>query len=161
MLIFLSIPLLLSAAYYIDFYFLKPIEINDRILDIELITVSSSAGGTSVRKNRRVGCKYQTEKGYQFSTERKRLQDIEVNLKITPVFKTVKTVITSNERIKISSGFNGANLVLFVVCNIMILASISYLFIVSDLSQNAKLNLIFSNLFMFLIWLYIVITFEF
>ena len=161
MLIFLSIPLLLSAVYSIDFYFLKPIKINDRILYIELITVSASAGGTSAHENKRVGYKYQTKKGYQFSTERKRLQDIEVNLKITPVFKTVKTVITSNERIKISSGFNGANLVLFIVCNIMILASISYLLFVSDLSQNAKLNLIFSNLFMFLIWLYIVITFEF
>ena len=161
MLIFLSIPLLLSAVYYIDFYLLKPIEINDRILAIELITVSASAGGTSARENKRVGYKYHTESGCHFSTERKRLQDIEVDLKITPIFKTVKTVITSSERIKITSGFNGANLVLFVVCNIMILASISYLLIVSDLSQNAKLNLIFSNLFMLLIWLYIVITFEF
>ena len=159
--IFLAIPLLISVLYYIDFCFLKEINIKDRISYIELITVSASAGGTSVRENKRVGYKYHTIKGYHFSTERKRLENHEVHLKITPIFNTVKVVITPNQRIKISSGFNGANQILLIVCNIMILVSISYLLIVDEITQNARLNLIFSNLFMFLIWLYVVITFEF
>ena len=159
---FVSIPLILTALFYLDCNYMPTLKINDRISSISLIKVSQSAGGTSSFKSKIVGYKYTTENNNNFSSMSRRIEEPDIVLEISPVFKSVKKVIIANgKEIEISSGLSGISLVLSISCNLSVLLSIGYILLTKEITRNAKLNLVFLNIFMFLIWITVIVKFGF
>lgn len=155
---FLSIPLLISVLFLVDFFLLPEVNKNDSISYISTIKVPQSAGGTSFRTNRDSGYKYTTEANLKFSTLKLRIKSPEIKLRVTPVFSTVKTVITSeNKKIDLASGFSGLNKLLFISFNSILIISVFYVLLIKKITENARLNLIFLNIFILAIWIYTLI----
>lgn len=78
---------------------------------------------------------------------------------ISPMFNIVKTVESQHKKVKIESGFNGINKFLLIFSNAIILISLCYTFIAKEIAENARLNLIYFNIIMFLLWGYLIIKF--
>ena len=156
----ISIPLLLSTFFLVDFYLLPEISKTDSISQYQIINIPKSAGGTSARTSHKVGYKYLTNNNYKFSTSSKRaITSHEIDLTISPVFNTVKTVMIENKKTSIESGFNGVKGVLLVLCNGVIIISIFCALMINRITEHSRQNLIFVNIFFFLIWGYTLILY--
>ncbi|SIS47065.1 hypothetical protein SAMN05421766_10289 [Zobellia uliginosa] len=158
-LIFVSIPLLASAVFLVDFFLLPESSTTDSISSISIVTLPQSTGGTSVRSSRPSGYRYTTKTNLKFATSKTRIKSPEIQLTVSPIFKTVKTVSTPKKKIDIASGFSGLNQVLLILCNGSIIISILYTLLTKHITENARLNLLFSNLFLLAIWIYALILY--
>ncbi|CAM4120340.1 hypothetical protein [Zobellia nedashkovskayae] len=152
---FFTIPFLASVIFLVDFFLLPETNTSDIITHISIIKIPSNVGGTSVRVCKVSGYRYITETNLKFSTLNTRIKSSEIKLRVTPLFKTVKAVSsTSKQKIVLASGFSGLNQVLFVLCNGFILVSIIYILLTKHITENARLNLLFSNTFILAVWIY-------
>lgn len=157
--VFVSIPLLLSTLLSIDCFLLPSYKETDHISQVYYITISNSGVGRASRSSQTVGHKYLTQKGYSFSTEKGRVIETEITLHISPIFKLVKKVTAKNRKIRVNSGMQGINLVFLIGCMLTVITSLIYIFIMKEISKNARLNLIFVNLFIFILWTIVIIQF--
>lgn len=156
----ISIPLLLSAFFLVDFFLLYGISKTDSIAQIQIIQIPKSAGGTSVRTSHNAGYKYITDNDYKFSTSNRRaIESYKIDLSISPVFNTVKTVMIENKKIDIESGLNGIKRIMLVLCNSIIIISIFCALLIKNITERSRQNLIFLNIFFFLIWGYALILY--
>jgi len=156
----ISIPLLLSIFFLVDFFLLPEINKTESIAQIQIIQIPKSAGGTSVRTSHNAGYKYITDNNYKFSTSNRRaIESSKIDLSISPVFNTVKTVIIENKKINIESGFNGIQGKLLILCNGIIIISIFCALLIKNITEHSRQNLIFLNIFFFLIWGYALILY--
>ncbi|OWW25452.1 hypothetical protein B4Q04_07485 [Zobellia sp. OII3] len=153
-LLLVSGPLLASLVFLTDYFILPERQITDVLAYGENVRIPQSAGGTSVRTSKSLGYKYITATNLKFSTLGTPIRSSEVTLTVTPLLKTVKTVDTSKKTVPLASGFNGLNQVLLVLCNSVILISILYVFLSKTITENARLNLVFCNMFLLAIWTY-------
>lgn len=156
----ISLPLLLTTFFLTDFFLLPEIVETDRISQIYSINIPKSAGGTRVRSSHKAGYKYVTNKNYKFSTlSHSMINSPKINITLSPILKTVKTVMIKDIRIDLASGFNGINAVMILFCNFVIIISISYVLFVNNITEHARLSLTYSNLFFFVIWGCVLILF--
>ncbi len=160
-LIFISIPFLLSSLYLIDQTLIKDTIIMDTIISIKPIYINQSAGGTPVVESKKRGYKYETINNYRFSTLKYKINESQIQIVTSRIFKTVKTVKTKKGDHEIQSGLNGVNGILIIACFISMLFTIIYLFLRKNISNNSQLNLIFLNIFLITIWIYSFIKFVF
>jgi len=150
--------LLLSFLFLMDIYILPGSTKTDVVYSFRKIT--QQTGNSWNRSKRTVGYKYTTENEHQFSTSRRGLlKSPKITMEISPITKTVKSVQLNGKPIKLTSGVNGANMVLLISCNLIILISISYITLVKNLSENSRLNLIYLNLFVFSVWIYMLVLY--
>jgi len=156
---FLAFPFLLSFIFFFDYYILPGSLQNERLVDFQTITMSQNVGGTSVRNQRVIGYRYFTENDIQFSTMKKRIKSPEVEISLSPLFKTVKSVMADDKAVKIETGINGINGLLFIVCNSSIFIAVCYTLLAKKISENARLNLIYLHLFIFVLWVIVMIKF--
>jgi len=131
----------------------------DLITQVFKITAPTSEGGTGLRVDKKIGYTYITEQDFKFSTQEKNIGLSEIHVTSSPIFNTVKSVVLKNKQVAISSGFNGISKVILIVCNFTIIISIIYLNSIKKITENARLNLVFLNFFMFLLWLFIIFKF--
>ena len=111
-----SIPLVLSLIYGIDFFVLMGTLQTERLIGFTPITISHS-GGTAAGKQKVVGYQYVTENGIEFSTMKKKIKVPVVEVSLSPIFKTVKSVLAGDEGVEIESGINGISGLFFMICN--------------------------------------------
>lgn len=156
--VIMSFPLLFCTLHLVDFSILPAYKINDTIQSKIKITYSSTNDYGETRYTT-VGYKYITENSYAFSTKKANLLGLKVHLKVSPLFKTVKSATLGTKDIKLQSGPHGVDGFLLMGIFLSILISFAYLLLKKVLTENAKLNLIYWNLFLFIIWLWIFIKF--
>jgi hypothetical protein len=144
-----------------DAFLLPAHKTTDTIRSVRKITmVKQDAFGVSHRRT--VGYKYITEKGSTFSTEKKKkIRDSQIQIAVSPLFDTVKSVKAGSKNIQLQSGLYGIDGVLLMAIFISILISFVYLWLKKTPSENAKLNLIYWNMFLFIVWSIIFIKFVF
>lgn len=154
----ISIPFISSLIYLTDVLLLPELKITENISQISSITVTkrNAFGYSSTKK---VGYKYNTVNNYKFATLKRYLRVPEVTLTISPVFNIVKAVESQHKKVKIESGFSGINKFIFIICNIIILISLCYTLVTKKITENARMNLIYFNIIMFLLWGYLIIKF--
>ncbi len=152
--IFLLKPILITILFLADFFLLPEVTINDSISYVSFIKTPQTSQDNSVRANKSIGYKYTTATDLKFSTIETKIESPKIKLTVSPLFKTVKTVITSeNIKVDLASGFNGFNKLLLILFNGVILISIVYVNIAKKITENARLNLIFFNLFIIAVWI--------
>jgi hypothetical protein len=147
----MSFPLLFSALYLVDFLLLPEQKTSDTIESIINVTMSQD-NGYGFRKSKVVGYKYITVNDFVFSSEKQKIRAPEIDIIVSPLFKTVKSVKADAKNIPLQSGLYGLDGVLLVAIFISILISFLYLLLKKVLSENAQLNLIYWNLFLLVIW---------
>ena len=152
---------MLCSVYLIDYKILPSHQITERIEYYKVITIPQSVGGTSSRKNNKKGYKYITASNYKFSTLKSKINDSSITIKVTPLFKTVKSVKTKKRQYNIQSGLNGISGIMTIGVFFTMLVSILYTLLKKKISENARLNLIYSNIFNYILWIYLSIKFVF
>jgi hypothetical protein len=156
----IAIPLIISIVFLVDFFLLSERNETDSIVYTQAITLSKSAGGTSAQTSHIAGYKYSTFNNYSFLTSRRTpFKSNKIELTISPIFKTVKSVEMDNKKIKIASGFSGINAVLLILCNTVIIISMLYTLATKKFTEHRRHNLIFVNVFLLLIWAFVLIAF--
>ncbi|RZS93382.1 hypothetical protein [Aquimarina brevivitae] len=153
------VPLVLSIVYLVDFYALSGHTIITTISYSTPITVSQNVSGTSARKPRTIGHRYYTTSGHQFTITDYNLKSEKISLTISPLYKSVKMVISEGKTTRIASGLSGVSGFLFVICNVVMLVSLGYIYLVKTISDNARLNIIYLHVFLFFVWGYILFLF--
>jgi len=153
-----SVPFLLSLLYVIDGSLLPERSITDEIASRKKISMSQNEEFMG-RTRRKVGYQYVTEKDYSFSTFVKTIKTKEVEMTISPLFNTVKTVKSESKNIQVQSGFYGMNGVLIMAILISILFCTCYLLLKKTISENARLNIILFNILLFVVWGYLFVKF--
>ncbi len=155
------LPLSLSLIFLFDFLILPEINKSDSISQLSIIKTSQNFNGRSYGSQRDVGYRYFTKNDYTFSSLEDRIQNPKIQLTLSPLFKTVKTVTAVNDRnINLASGFNGLNKLMLLTTNFVILISILYLSIKKEITENARLNIIFLNLLLLIVWIYAMVKFH-
>ena len=154
-----SIPFLLSLIYVIDGSLLPEKTVTDQIIKRKKISMSQSQEFIG-RERRSVGYQYFTEKKYTFSAlKESKVRHNEIQMTISPLFNTVKTVKSGSKTIQVQSGLYGMNGVLIMAILISILFCTFYILIKKVISENARLNIIFFNILLFIIWGYLFFKF--
>lgn len=152
--IFLLKPILITALFLVDFFLLPETIVNDSISYVSFINTPQTSQDNSVRANKSIGYKYTTARDLKFSTIETKIESRNIKLTVSPLFKTVKTVITPNNiSVALASGFNGFNKFLLILFNSIMLVSIVYVNLAKEITENARLNLIFFNLFIITVWI--------
>jgi len=152
----LSIPFLMSL-FCIDSFILPQNASNDVIIAYSKIFVSS---GNKISKGKTfVGYKYYTQKGHEFSTQEIFIEENEVSINRSYIFKNITGVksVSKNYSEQIISGFNGACLYFSVGLLLSAICSLLLLKYDNNLSENAFLNIILFNSFLAICSLYIFI----
>jgi hypothetical protein len=153
--LFLSIPLLLSTVYCIDYFILPEIEKTDRITRVASLTMARNQGGAFGSTRREIGYRYTTEGNFEFTTYRVNIKTSKVKIKATPLLKNVKEVEANTKKISLQSGFSGLKAGMMLGYNAIALLSVLYILLTKRISENARLNLIFMHVFIFLVWLFV------
>lgn len=155
----MSFPLFFCSLYLMDCTVFPDYKTKDKIVSIFDIT-QSSTNAYGVRTTRVIGYKYVTEKDFVFSTEKKKkIRAPEIEIVVTPVFDVVKSVKTGTKNIQLNSGFYGIDGVLLMAVFISLLISFAYTLLKKEISENAKLNMIYFNIFIFIIWFWMFLKF--
>ncbi|GAB1308063.1 hypothetical protein KH5_07460 [Urechidicola sp. KH5] len=150
----ISIPFLISLIYFIDISILPARTFDDEIVETNNISHSSSAGGTSMRQEKKVGKDFTTQKGYHFSTLKAAPLPGGIRIEITPIFKTVKSVHKGKRKLDVQSGLEGINGLLLIGFLISSTISICYTLLKKSISEDARLNLIYINILLICVWGY-------
>ncbi len=143
---------LFACLLLIDSWILPQNKINDTIISYSERTISSRKKFSS-RKSSYMTCyKFFTKKGYEFSTEKRFVDENDVIIQYSYIFKNITSVKSQKEDYtnKLVSGLNGLNLLLF---QCLVLTSIISMMIL-HLSINGFYNIILSNSFLLFILLY-------
>jgi len=154
-----SIPFLLSLIYVVDGSLLPERTITDQVAYRKKISMSQSQEFMG-RVRRAIGYQYFTKKGHQFSVlKESKVRHNEIEITVSPLFNTVKTVKSGRKNIQVQSGLYGMNGVLIMAILISILFCTFYILIKKVISENARLNIIFFNIILFVVWGYLFFKF--
>ncbi|MBC5837709.1 hypothetical protein [Flavobacterium muglaense] len=147
-----------------DQFMLPQKEISDAITAYSTIIVTrNSHYGTNSSKEL-LGYKYYTKKGYEFTLSKTYVEENEIVLHQSYIFQNINKVSTKSTTKDYSkelmSGLNGA--CLYVAIGLVFTAIIS-LFLLKfnkNLSENGFHNIILSNSFLTIVFLYLVLIFN-
>ena len=103
-----------------------------------------------------VGYKYFTKKGLEFSIKKEFVEENDVNIKSSYIFKTVTSVKSSKRDYsdKLMSGMTGLTMFLYQGLTISSIISLLALIFYKKLSKNGFQNIIIMNSFLALIIIY-------
>lgn len=153
---FLATIPIFAVILFSDLLILPKNKVEDVIVS-RFEKVISKRGKFSSSSSKMLSCyKFSTQKGFEFSTEKNSIEEDNVTIEYSFIFKSVTSVKSKNLDYtdKLISGFKGLNLLLF---EFLIVASIIGLLILKfkkRISDNEFQNIILMNSFLFLILLY-------
>lgn len=150
-----AIPFFISLIYVIDGSLLPHRTVKDQVVYRFKMKRTSGYYGESTST---VCYKYKTQKNYQFSTL-KTIGFKEVEMTLSPLFNTVKTVKSGKKLIQVQSGIYGVNGVLIFAILISMIICALYIVLKKKISENARLNIVFFNFILLLIWGYLFMVF--
>ena len=155
----MSFPLFFCCLFFLDYTLLPEYKTTDRIVSVYTIS-SYSTNQSNGTRTRSGSYQYVTENDFVFFTEGiKRIQTPEIEIAITPLFDTVKSVIVDTREVEFNLGLYGIERILLLAVFISILISFAYIFLKKTISENARLNLIYFNIFIFIIWFWLFLLF--
>ena len=153
--ILLIIPLL-ASLFFADIFILPQKHIEDNIVSYSERTISSK-GRFSSNRSKLISCyTFYTEKDYVFSTEKRFVDENEVIIEYSYIFKIVTSVKSKTEDYsnKLISGLSGLNLLLTICLLISTIISLLILRFKTNLSENLFYNIILLNSWLLFILLY-------
>jgi len=139
------VPVLLSLIFLFDFFLLPEVNETDTVSQFKVLKAGEAI----------TGYKYITKNSFKFSTTDYKIKKNNIRLTISPIFKTVKSITVNNKNIELESGFNGISKMMLITTNFVIVFCIIYLFITKKITENARLNILFLNLLLLILWVYI------
>ena len=144
--IILTTVLLSVSLIFIDIWILPKDKTDDTIVSYS--QVMGRTGSKFSRGSKYVVCfKFYTKKGFEFSTEDTFVDENNIIIKRSLIFKTITSVSSETEDYseKLTSGLNGGCLWFIIVLAISTTISLLTLSFYIDLSENGFLNIIMFN----------------
>lgn len=160
--ILLCIPIAL-AVFFIDQWLLPQNTINDELVAYSRIYISKGSSQYSNKSSKEfVGYKFYTQKGLEFSTDKAYIEEYEVIIKHSYIFKSITTVKsqTKDYSDKIISGLHGACLYFTIFLEIVAIISLLLLKYNDQLSENGFYNIILFNSFLLIVSLYVYVLYN-
>ena len=158
--ILLVVPIVF-AFFAVDRFILPQKHIKDEITKYQKIEVKkrSSYGNNSTAF---LGYKYYTAKGFEFSVSKSYLPENEIIISQSYIFQTINKVTSQNKDYsnELSSGLNG---ICFYVALALLLVAVTSLLLLkfnTALSENGFQNIILSNSFLTIWFLYLLFLFN-
>lgn len=152
----LAIIPLFAFVLFIDLYLLPRKKVNDIIVS-RTENIIKHKGRFSSSSSEIMSCyKFLTKQELEFSTENYFIEENEVKIEYSYIFKSVTSVksLTKDYSDNLISGLKGLILILFISLLVTTLISLLTLKFYKKLSENGFLNIILMNSFLFLILLY-------
>ena len=153
--ILLIIPVL-ASVFYMDVRIFPRKKVNDTIESYSIKTISHRGRFSSQSSETMRSYKFYTQNGHTFSTEKRLVDEYEVTLELSSIFKIVTSVKskTKDYSNKLVSGLNG--LILWLTNGLLLSTLISLLLLrfKKELSPNAFYNIILWNSFLAFLLLY-------
>ncbi len=152
-LLFVSLPLVISTLFVIDFIILPGETRTEYIVEVYDISIAQRDAFGYTSSARQKGYYYVTTNDYSFSTMERRIRNERIDITITPLFNSVNAVLLDNNRkVDLQTGFNGINGVMLIFCSLGLFISVIYVLSVKTISENARLNLKYFNGFIVVLW---------
>ena len=158
--ILILIPVIF-ILFAVDQFILPQKEINDSITEYSKIEVSRrSKFGKS--KKEFLGYNYYTTKGFEFSLNKSYIEENEIVIKQSNIFKNINKVTSKDKDYskELMSGLNGACLYIAIAMFLTAIISLLLLKLNSNLSENGFQNIILSNSFLTIIFLYLLVIYN-
>ena len=155
--ILLCIPLLIGLLF-VDKLVLPQKTINDEIIAYGKIFVSGGRNQFSSTSTKVfAGYRFFKQKGFEFSIDRKFIDENDITIKQSYIFKNITSVKSKTEDYsdKLMSGLNGACMYFTVGLLISAIISLLHLKFNKRLSENGFQNIILMNSFMVICTLYL------
>ena len=152
-LLFVSLPLVISTLFVLDFIILPGETRTEYIVEVYEISINQTDALGYSRSPREKGYYYVTTNNYTFSTMERWIREDRIDITITPLFNSVNAVwLDNNRKVDLQTGFNGINGVMLIFCSLGLLISVIYVLLVKKISENARLNLKYFNGFIIVLW---------
>ncbi|MDG2431439.1 hypothetical protein [Flavobacterium sp.] len=134
------------SSVLIDFYFLPKTTVNDEITHYRIEYVRNKAGSSRTA----VAYRFFTAKGHSFTTEKTFIEENDITIEFTSLFKNNSKVYSSKTDYskKISSGLTGVLLYLFDGFLFSIVCSLIILHTKKNIGENSFYNIICLNSFL-------------
>jgi hypothetical protein len=151
--VLLVIPILL-LLFYLDQSIFPQRESTEKLIEYHEIFLKNGYKYNSSKEL--VGYKYFTKKGLEFSIKKEFVEENDVNIKSSYIFKTVTSVKSSKRDYsdKLMSGMTGLTMFLYQGLTISSIISLLALIFYKKLSKNGFQNIIIMNSFLALIIIY-------
>lgn len=153
--ILLIVPFLFSL-FYIDIWILPQKSVADTIVAYSEKSISRKGRYSSSRSELMACWKFYTQKGHEFSTEKRIVDENNVTIKYSYIFNIVTSVKSKNVDYsdKLVSGLNSLNLLLTMCLLISTIIGLLLLKYYTNLSLNGFYNIVLLNSFLAIILLY-------
>lgn len=147
---------LLASVFFLDIYVLPQKSIDDTIISYCIKTKSTKGKYSTTRSELMRSYIFHTERGYNFSTEKRFVSENEITIEYSYLFKIVTSVKSKNEDYssKLTSGFTGLNLLFTSSLLLSSIVSMLILRFKENLSINGFYNIILVNSFLIILLLY-------
>jgi len=159
--ILLLIPIIF-ILFATDQFILPQKQINDQITEYSKIIVSRRGKFSTTSSKEFLGYKYYTQKGYEFAVSKTYIQENEIVIHESYIFQNISNVKTINKEYadELMSGLNGA--CLYIAIGLLATSIISLLLIKfnSTLSENGFQNIVLSNVFLTIIFFYLLLIYN-
>ncbi len=144
--IILMIIFLLICLFFADLWILPQKKVDDVIVSYSERTITSRGKFSRSGSTRHFSWNFYTQKGYQFSTENTFIDENEVAIEFTPIFKNVSRVKSKKQDYsnKLTSDLNGICFYLIVTLFITAVIGLLNLQFNKNLSENGFYNIILS-----------------
>jgi len=153
---------LVFILFVADQFILPQKQISDRIKEYKQLVVSRRGKFSTSSSKELIGFRYRTHKGYEFGTAKTYIEENEVIISESYVFRNISKVKTVNKDYseELFSGLNGA--CFYIAIGLFATSVISLLMLKfnNTLSENGFQNIILSNAFLILLYFYLLILFN-
>jgi hypothetical protein len=138
----------------IDRYFFPKQIISDNIISAARVIQTRNSKFGSSKSTR--GYIYNTDKGFEFLTDKDYISDLKINIEQTIIFKNIVSVCTEEgNKVELLTGLGGINGYFYLILAMSTTISICFLKLKPEVSDNEFLNIILFNGFMIFVLLII------
>ncbi|MBC5841577.1 hypothetical protein H8R23_09170 [Flavobacterium sp. F-380] len=152
----------LFILFVADQFILPQKQINDRIKEYKKIVVNKRGKFSTRSSQELIGYRYHTHKGYEFATAKTYIEENEIIISESYLFQSISSVktMTKDYSKELMSGSNGACFYIAIglfACSIISLLNLKFN---TTLSENGFQNIILSNVFLLIIFLYLLLFYS-
>jgi hypothetical protein len=149
-------------AFLADQFIVPQKQINDYITEYEKIVVNRRGKFSTRSSQELIGYRYYTHKGYEFATAKIYIEENEIIISESYFFQSISSVKTVNKEYskELMSGLNGACFYIAIGLFANSIISLLNLKFNTALSENGFQNIILSNVFLIIIFFYLLFLYS-
>ena len=153
---------LIFIFFGVDQFLLPQKQIKDIITEYSKIEVRRRSKFGSGTSKEFLAYKYYTKKGYEFAVNKSYIEENDIVLNQSYIFKNINKIVTKSRNYsdELTSGLNGACLYLAFGMIFTAITSLILLKFYSNLTENGFLNIVLSNAFLTIIFLYLLLIYN-